>query len=110
MVLRALRAQIKQIEDGIETSTYYVQGIDDLEHGMVLIEAENYAECQIEPDGEYPEEVNLVSWGIMVPVEIAHVDVVSDDNMGEAAKAYGFDEWWDVSLVDAWPDCPEPEE
>ena len=111
-IARALRAAADAVERGetphqIEWLSDTYDGRDD--HNSAA-DAEAEAKRMCEPkDGEYDPDVGCVSWGVYVAVEYAHVDVVDTAESRTQCGERNVDEWWEVFLVDAWPDAPTTE-
>lgn len=70
------------------------------EYGTCLQAAIEDVETSIDPDpyGEFDEYVDLMYWGIAVPIEGAHIEERATDNCGNTAEELGFDFLCEVTL------------
>ncbi len=112
-VVHALRAAADALEAGEDKTKRLVWMHDapdeSYEEHDSAVDAEFNAERAIAPDDdEYHPDIGGTSWGVYVKVQWADVEVMERNEHGDTPREAGFDfdEWWEVTLEDAWEEKP----
>ena len=104
-IVRALRAAADAVERGADLEAYnYTEG-EGYAYELTPDRARAELLHEIRDVEYFTDDVRQLVYGVAVPVERTHVDVMpADHDYGDGTAAeHGIFAWWEVSLVDAWP-------